>query len=1100
VSWRPADGTLQITESVDFRVVFAGGDEKAGRELQERTASPFFTPLYAQVAGAKGLHDSYPDLVADVVTMAVVTPPEFVDTLADYLRWQTERGFHVLLGITGSPEVGSTDLEIQAWLRGLYTAPPAGLPAPSFVVLVGDVAQLPTFQWEYNPTDRPYAAVDGDLIPDMYYGRLSVVNTSQLRAVLEKILGYEQLTLPDPSYLNKGVLIAGVDATYSPTYCNGQMNYATSLYFDAAHGIDPHAYLYPASANQAAEIVADVGAGAGFVNYTGHGSVVAWSNPRFSQSDILGLDSGGRYPLVVGNCCSTMEYDTGECFGESWLRAPGKGAVGYIGGSGLTYWDEDYWWAVGSTAVISANPTYETSGLGIFDGLFHDHGENADQWYVTAGAVAFCGNLAVQEAASSLSDYYWSVYGLLGDPSLTPYLGVPATNAVSHPAWISTAQTSLDLAAAPYSYVGLSQDGTLLTSGTADAAGDLVLDLGTAPALGVPLHLVVTAPNRRPYVADIPVEVPAQVMIEPNPITAGVPVDLTVTVREPDGITPQVGLEVWAEGLDYATAPVLTDGAGVAVLPVNYPYGPVLDVVGQDPGQSYRQFTRSVAVLAQPLTAPDLSVTTAVGLADAFAAGWPGTLHAVVAEPGALLYARLPDGSLLSSAADSLVLTPATTGQVVATIAVAGRDLYSETFPVRELFAGGLLVLDDTAGTGQNLAHGSLTDLVMDLQLLGYPTTVQTPAETDPAFWPAYDLLIVNGARNLAPLADPALRDSLTAYVERGGHLLIESGEAAHLYAAGDPEFARTVLCVSAWSADDGGFYALMTAPTHHVVSVPNVVQQLGRTSYTGPGDQDVVTETGEAQRLAIWSSALQDAALIAYDPTPSPDGGQLVYYPFNYALTVMDVRRQLLENTILWLLTEDTATGMVSGPLQAAMITGGVQLSWQYDPQAVDGFHLERRSGDGPALRLTATPLTSPDGRIVYLDSAAGVAPGSRLRYSYVLVAGGREIGRGEEIEVLYQPAAPAAFLLHAAYPNPFNPRTELRFDLPRAGKVTLRIYDLRGRLVRTLANEVLPAAVHLRSWDGTDATGRRVASGAYYARLSGPDGVATRKLLLLK
>ncbi len=1104
VSWRPADGTLQATESVDFRVVFAGGDAKAERELQERTASPFFAPLYAQVAGAKGLHDAYPDLVADVVTMAVVTPPEFLDTLADYVRWQTERGFHVLVGIIGTPEVGSTAEEIQAWLHGLYTDPPAGLPAPSFVVLVGDVEQVPTFQWThdlgYLATDRPYAAADGDLIPDMYYGRISVVNPSQLHAVLDKILAYEQLTMPDPSYLDKGVLVAGVDATYSPTYCNGQMNYATSLYFDAAHGIDPHAYLYPASANQAAEIVADVSAGAGFVNYTGHGSIMSWSNPRFSQGDIIGLDNADRYPLVVGNCCSTMGYATAECFGESWLRAPGKGAVGYIGGSDLTYWDEDYWWAVGSTAVISANPTYEMSGLGIFDGLFHDHGEGDGQWYVTAGAVAFCGNLAVQEAGSSLSDYYWNVYGLLGDPSLVPYLGVPADNPVSHPAWISTAQTSLDLAAAPYSYAGLSRDGTLLGSGTAGAAGDLVLDLAAAPDPGAPLHLVVTAPNRRPYVAEVPVEAPAQVTIEPDPLTAGVPANLTVTVREADGITPKVGLEVWAEGLDYTTAPVLTDDAGVAALPVNYPYGPALDVIGREPGQGFRQFTRSVVVLAQPLVAPDLRVTTAVGLADAFAAGWPGTLHAVVAEPGALLYARLPDGTLLSTSADSLVLIPAAAGQVVATIAVAGCDLYSETFPVRELFAGGVLVLDDTAGTGRNLAHGDQTDLEMDLQLLGYRTTKQTLAETDPAFWPSYDLLVVNCARYLAPLADPALRDSLIAYVERGGHLLIEGGELAHLYAAGDPEFARTVLRVSAWSGDDGGIYALMTTPGHPVVSVPNVVQQLGRTSYTGPGDQDVVTETAEAQRLAIWSAAIQDAALIAYDPTPSPDGGQLIYFPFNYALTVTEVRRDLLENAVRWLLTDDTGTAAVSGPLQADVVGGGVRLSWQYDPQAVDGCYLERRSGDGPALRLTATPLTSPEGRIVYLDSVAGVAPGSRLRYSYVLVAGGREIGRGEEIEVLYQPAAPAAFLLHAAYPNPFNPRTQLRFDLPRAGRVALRIYDVRGRLVRTLVDEVLPAAVHQRSWDGTDTDGRRVASGVYYARLNGPDGVATRKLLLLK
>jgi hypothetical protein len=76
----------------------------------------------------------------------------------------------------------------------------------------------------------------------------------------------------------------------------------------------------------------------------------------------------------VGNCCLTSSFEVGECFAETWLRAEGKGAIGYIGASNSTYWDEDYWWGVGYTSNIVVNPTYEGTGLGAYDGVFHDHG------------------------------------------------------------------------------------------------------------------------------------------------------------------------------------------------------------------------------------------------------------------------------------------------------------------------------------------------------------------------------------------------------------------------------------------------------------------------------------------------------------------------------------------------------------------------------------------------------------------------------------------------------------------------------------------------------------------------------------------------------
>ena len=96
--------------------------------------------------------------------------------------------------------------------------------------------------------------------------------------------------------------------------------------------------------------------------------------------------------------------------------------------------------------------------------------------------------------------------------------------------------------------------------------------------------------------------------------------------------------------------------------------------------------------------------------------------------------------------------------------------------------------------------------------------------------------------------------------------------------------------------------------------------------------------------------------------------------------------------------------------------------------------------------------------------------------------------------------PQLPKTVQLLGAVPNPFNPATEIRFALPAEAAVSLRVYDVAGRLVRSLVGDRLPAGEHAAYWDGRDDGGRSAASGAYLARLV-VDGVpAVRSMTLLR
>jgi hypothetical protein len=93
-----------------------------------------------------------------------------------------------------------------------------------------------------------------------------------------------------------------------------------------------------------------------------------------------------------------------------------------------------------------------------------------------------------------------------------------------------------------------------------------------------------------------------------------------------------------------------------------------------------------------------------------------------------------------------------------------------------------------------------------------------------------------------------------------------------------------------------------------------------------------------------------------------------------------------------------------------------------------------------------------------------------------------------------------PDRFVLHQNYPNPFNPFTNIKFDLPHAAPVRLDIYNILGRRVKTLINDVYRAGFHSVIWNGTDDDGHSIASGVYFYRLTAGDRAATRKMVVLK
>jgi hypothetical protein len=507
VEYNPVTHKLKVYIGFQATVTFKDADISATLELKKKFGSNAFRSTLNLIPNYKYAPDSV--ITEFPATFVIVAPQMFQAALQPFIAWKTQQGYKVIQAYTNNPAVGNTVTSIHNYLVNLYNNPPAGYAPQSYVLIVGDVAQVPANTTGGHPSDLKYGEYTGDNLPEAYYGRFSANDLTQLQAYLDRTLEYERYTMPNDAFLGKCTMVAGADASHQLTWGNGQINYGTTYFFNPAHNLTSHTYLQPepSGGNYTANIHQDVSDGECYSNYTAHGSEDGWADPSFSISDIPALQNAHKYALLVGNCCKTANFSV-TCFAEEITRTANKGAVGYIGCSDYSYWDEDYWWGVGFKSVVT-NPVYDANHLGGYDCTFHDHGEATSDWAVTMAQMVVGGLMAVEESSSGMKQYYWETYTLFGDPSLSIYFGVPPAVTAQYTSPIIAGTSSLQVVTEAYATVALSiQDTVLLDAKTADVGG--IVNLTFPPATPQDsIKIVVNKQNRKPHINSIPV-IPAQ--------------------------------------------------------------------------------------------------------------------------------------------------------------------------------------------------------------------------------------------------------------------------------------------------------------------------------------------------------------------------------------------------------------------------------------------------------------------------------------------------------------------------------------------------------------------------------------------------------------
>ncbi len=502
VHYNPKSNLLEVITSMKVEITYSYTGIPVSRSLPQESY------VFDKIVD-KSLLDYNPD---DVITgysnqpvkMVIITDTAFRKQLKPFFRWKTQKGYKLKVLYRGAAFAGTTYEQLKDTLRSIYNSATIDDPAPEYLLIIGDADRIPVSDENSNISDMYYGEFngDGDYIPEMFIGRLPAKDTTEVRSAVSKIIQYEKFEFADTNkFYSRALITAGNDASYANNM-NGQLNYALGNYLNASNKITEYHFYYPESTSPSVEdsIKWLFKKGISFINYSGHGEALGWLDPTIKSRDVDSLKNKNMYPFIISNACRTSQFNLSTSFGNRMVLSKDKGAVGFIGCSNDSYWDEDYYWTVGAGTVTSV-PTYETTGLGAYDRLFHTRGEAPSKWYYTMGQINYAGNLAVSASTSSRKKYYWETYNLVGDPSVIPIIGNPGSFNISLPDTLPNGIKSFTLNLDPFAYVALSHSDTLWDASFASPSGAVEL---TMPGISNDsCLLVITGQNKKPLIKTI---------------------------------------------------------------------------------------------------------------------------------------------------------------------------------------------------------------------------------------------------------------------------------------------------------------------------------------------------------------------------------------------------------------------------------------------------------------------------------------------------------------------------------------------------------------------------------------------------------------------
>ena len=398
IQYNPVSGELRTLTQCILRIDLPGADLEQTAEMNERYTTPSFQTLLDTLLVNDGSLEGAEKGGPKQEGYLIIVADSFFDAIQPFATWKQTMGFELTVTQTSEIPGGPTKENIKAYIVDAYNT--WSIP-PAFILLVGDVAQIPTWTGSETGTctDLYYVTIDaGNYFADVIISRFPAATPEQVTTMVDKTLFYEQGIFPNESWIMKAAFMASND-NYQVS--EGTHNYVIDTY------LTPHNYTfdrlychtYQATTQQVSDALNN---GRSLAIYSGHGSETSWADgPPFNQANVNALTNDGMYPFVCSHACLTNQFTVSECFGETWLRAPHKGGLAFWGATTYSYWGED-----------------DVLEKSMFKAWWEDNIE-------TIGGMTNMGLYYLYQhySGGGLTKYYFEEYNVLGDSSVKIWRG-----------------------------------------------------------------------------------------------------------------------------------------------------------------------------------------------------------------------------------------------------------------------------------------------------------------------------------------------------------------------------------------------------------------------------------------------------------------------------------------------------------------------------------------------------------------------------------------------------------------------------------------------------------------------------------------------------
>ncbi len=426
--------------------------------------------------------------IDDHGNMLIISYGDFMDEMQPFIDWKLMTGMPV--EIVDVATIGGT-AQIKQYIENYYTNK-----GVTFILLVGDAAQVPSSSNGGNDSDNDYVYMVGnDHYPDAFIGRFSAENENHVTLQVNKTIEYEKDPITDPDWYSEAIGIGssegpGDDNEYDYEHIrNLQADLLGYTYSYAYEFFDGSQGGNDATGNPSpADIAIAVNSGASIMNYVGHGSNTTWVTSGFSNSDVNNLTNVGKWPFIFDVACVNGNFVGLTCFAEAWLRAEDNGEpTGAVA-------------AIMSTINQSWNPPMCGQDE-MNDILTEQYPTNIRR---TFAGIGINGCLLMNDEYGSGGDEMTDTWTVFGDPSVMVRTATPQTMTVSMPPALLLGTTSYTVTCdAEGGLAALTSEGVLLSTAIVEN-GEAILEFEPMTTPGF-IDLVITAFNYRPTVTQIDV-------------------------------------------------------------------------------------------------------------------------------------------------------------------------------------------------------------------------------------------------------------------------------------------------------------------------------------------------------------------------------------------------------------------------------------------------------------------------------------------------------------------------------------------------------------------------------------------------------------------